>query len=130
MSSIKWVHSSPLNSPEALADFENDYDVVLPSAFKAFITVNNYAAPLPDTVTIKGFGDTDVKRLLSFNRADTETVYQVIDYFIKKSIVPFASDSYGNYFCLSGETVVFWEHETGVRYDLQWTFDEFLEFMH
>ena len=127
MSSISWIHNNPLDSPEVLANFENDYGITLPSSFKVFVTINNYAAPLPDSVIIKGFGETDVKRLLSFNREDTETVYQVIDYFSKLDLIPFAPDSYGNYFCLSDKTVVFWNHETDVQYDLQCTFDEFLE---
>jgi hypothetical protein len=130
MSGVEWLHESPLDTSDTLEIFEKDFNVNLPKSFKSFIALNNYAAPVPDSITINGFGETDVKRLLSFNHSDVETVYQVADYFSKIKLVPFASDSLGNHFCLSGERVSFWEHETDTQYNLQCDFSEFLKMIH
>jgi hypothetical protein len=130
MDSVKWVHSAPLSSFDILKNFEKDFGIVLPEEFKSFVMANNYAAPLPDEVTVDGFGEADIKRLLSFNRGDTENIHQVINRFLKVSLIPFASDSYGNYFCFLGDGVFFWEHETEEQYDLHCQFNEFLTMIH
>jgi hypothetical protein len=129
-SKVKWSRNSKLETSDTLEKFEADFNVVLPESFKSFIVKNNYGSPTPDSVIISEYGETDIKRLLSFNHNDTETIYEVVEFFSKKNLVPFASDSYGNYYCLSGESVLFWEHEEDAIYDLSCGFNDFLQMIH
>ena len=131
MSNVKWTRISPvIEVQDQVEKFEQDYNVILPSDFKSFVYENNYGTPTPDSISVSGFGDTDVKRLLSYISNDTETVYQVIKYFIPNKLIPFAADSYGNYFCFHGDKVVFWDHETDEQYDMGCTFTGFLQMIH
>ena len=60
---------------------------------------------------MKNGEENDVKMLLSYNENDPENIYKVIEYFIKSyngSLIPFASDSAGNYYCEQGKRIVLW----------------------
>ena len=80
-----------------------------------------------------GNGDeSDVKSLLSFNEADKENIYKVIEYFNSQyhgKLVPFASDSAGNYYCEKKGSIVLWTQE-GEVIPVSDSFADFLNSLH
>ena len=110
MSNILWTFSSPLSDSAAIAALESNYGIVIPAELKKIIQSHNGAHPTPDRCTIPKWGTTNVKMLLSYNRDDPETIYDVIDYFMTrthKRLIPFATDSGSGYFCMKDSLVVY-----------------------
>lgn len=70
--------------------------------------------------------------LLSFNETDRENIYKVIGYFIsryQRNLVPFASDSAGNYYCEKEDKIVLWTQD-GEVIPVSASFGDFLNSLH
>ena len=89
----------------------------------------------PLLIVIKSFNESgkevEIKALLSFNKEDTENIYNVIEYFKKEfngTIVPIATESSGDYFCIDITTgsIVYWEQETNAITFISKNFNEFI----
>lgn len=110
MSDIVWSFSTTLNDVNSINDVESKFVITLPHELKDIIINNNGGYPSKSKVSIPGFGETDMKMLLSFNKEDAETVYDIMDYFAKKyhgRVIPFAVDSGSGYFCVKDNYIVF-----------------------
>ena len=76
--------------------------------------------------------ESDVKALLSFNETDRENIYKAIGYFILQyqgNLVPFASDSAGNYYCEKESKIALWTQE-GEVIPVSNSFPDFLNSLH
>ena len=107
----KWLRSKPLENPLAVEQLQEKYNFSLSGDLVNCILSNNGAKPRPNTIVLKNGEENDVKMLLSYNENDPENIYKVIEYFIKSyngSLIPFASDSAGNYYCEQGKRIVLW----------------------
>lgn len=107
----KWSRPKPLENPLALKQLQEKYGFALSSELSNCILSNNGARPKPNTIVLKNGEENDVKMLLSYNQNDSESIYQVIEYFIKTyngSLIPFALDSAGNYYCEQEKRIVLW----------------------
>ena len=107
----KWIRSKPLENPLAVKQLQEKYNFSLSGDLVNCILSNNGAKPRPNTIVLKNGEENDVKMLLSYNENDPENIYKVIEYFIKSyngSLIPFASDSAGNYYCEQGKRIVLW----------------------
>lgn len=107
----KWSRSKPLENPLAVKQLQEKYGFALSGELTNCILSNNGARPRPNTIVLKNGEENDVKMLLSYNENDPENIYKVIEYFIKTyngSLIPFASDSAGNYYCEQGKRIVLW----------------------
>lgn len=114
MALTEWRRIKPLVNKDAVAAFEEKYALSVPEDFKKCVTENNAGRPLPNAIVSEDGIEFDVKALLSYNEDDIENIYKVIDYFIKHyngALVPFASDSAGNYYCFYNEKIVLWTQE-------------------
>ena len=110
MANINWRLDSPLENTQAIDALETQYGFTLPDSLRQLIIAHNAAFPKPDRCAVPGLGERDVKMLLSYNPDDPETVYDVFEFFFKRSrgrLIPFASDSGSGYYCLSGAQVVY-----------------------
>jgi len=117
MGLMKWKRVKPLKSEDAISETERKYNISIPYELRQCITQNNGGRPVPNTISIGNGQETDVKCLLSYNADDKESVYPVIKFFFEKyegTLLPFAMDSSGNYFCLKGSNVVLWTQDTDV----------------
>ena len=73
----------------------------------------------------------EFKTLLSFNEEDIENIYKYFPLDSKdKTIIPFATDSAGNFFVIKNLSIGLWDHELDKVYILASTFSEFLEKLH
>lgn len=107
----KWSRPKPLENPLAVKHLQEKYGFALSGELTNCILSNNGARPKPNTIVLKNGEENDVKMLLSYNENDPENIYKVIEYFIKTyngSLIPFASDSAGNYYCEQGKRIVLW----------------------
>ncbi len=107
----KWSRPKPLENPSAVKQLQEKYGFALSGDLTNCILSNNGARPRPNAIILKNGEENDVKLLLSYNENDPENIYKVIEYFIKTysgSLIPFASDSAGNYYCEQGKRIVLW----------------------
>lgn len=113
----KWRRVKPLVNQNAVNVFEKKYNLSLPDDFKKCVIENNGGRPEPNSIKTKNGYELDVKLLLSYNVDDTENIYAVIDYFMDNyagKLIPFASDSAGNYYCFKGDMVFLWTQENEI----------------
>lgn len=125
----KWFRPKPLQDPDAIRKLEKEYGVKLSKELAACILANNGANPRPDVVPFPNGSSSDMKALLSYNKDDLENIYDVIDFFVKHykgRLVPFAGDSFGNYYCEMGKQIVYWTQE-GKVFALYDSFEDLLE---
>lgn len=107
----QWKKVKPLNNPMAIKQLEEQYNFSLSEDLVSCILANNGGRPKPNTIAFRNGEENDVKILLSYNDSDPENIYKVIDFFSQEyncSLVPFATDSGGNYYCEQEKRIVFW----------------------
>ncbi len=130
--SIAWKFSQPLSNANVLDDLEIDYCFKMESDFKEFIIKNNAAYPSPNAFD-KPRKDLVLSNLLSFNKEDDESVYSVINLFVKNgklTMLPFATDGFGNMICIKGKQILFWNHENGNAQIVADSLGTFLQMLH
>lgn len=130
--SIAWKFSQPLSNANVLDDFEIDYCFKMEPDFKEFIKKNNAAYPSPNAFD-KPCKDLVFSNLLSFNKEDDESVYSVINLFVKNgklTMLPFATDGFGNMICIKGKQILFWNHENGNAQIVADSLGTFLQMLH
>ena len=130
MSNIKWSFVVPLKNKSAVEQFEAAYPFSIPQDLKQLIKQNNAGYPEPCGVDIEGLGKREIKQLLSYNPDDDETIYQVIDYFMKtfhRRVLPFAVDSFSGYYCIKdGRLVVYVDEADRILYPVAESITAFL----
>lgn len=125
----RWARVKALKNNQAIFELENEYGISLSEDLKKCILDNNGGRPIPNTIKLSDGEENDVKILLSYNADDVETIYKVINFFINEyngSVVPFASDSAGNYYCEKDGKVVLWNQD-GDIISVSNSFHEFLD---
>lgn len=130
--SVEWKRCRALSNPNAVNDFMKKYNCILSKELVDCIITNNGGRPYPDVVSLGNGDESDVKALLSFNETDKENAYKIIEYFISKyhgSLVPFASDSAGNYYCEKGRKIVLWTQD-GEVIPVANSFTDFIDSLH
>jgi cell wall assembly regulator SMI1 len=116
--SPKLRHLNDGASEAKIVQFENTYQLELPSDFKAFLLIANGIALLESTV----FGIFDESVPVSLNGA-YKYEHLEVENKMPKYLVPFSPDGRGNHYCFDCSThlndsckVVFWEYD--VLYDV------------
>lgn len=107
----KWSRPKPLKNPIVIKQLEEKYGFSLSDDLVNCILSNNGARPRPNTIELKNGEENDVKLLLSYNDSDPENIFKVIEYFVSNyngTLIPFAVDSAGNYYCEQGKRIVLW----------------------
>ncbi len=107
----KWNRPKPIENPEVVKQLEEKYGFSISDDLKDCILSNNGARPKPNTIVLKNGEEDDIKILLSYNGNDPENIYKIIEYFIANysgTLIPFASDSAGNYYCEQDGKIVLW----------------------
>ena len=107
----KWSRPKPLTNPIVIKQSEEKYGFSLSDDLVNCILSNNGARPRPNTIELKNGEENDVKLLLSYNDSDPENIFKVIEYFVNNyngTLIPFAVDSAGNYYCEQGKRIVLW----------------------
>lgn len=125
----KWSRQKPLNNPIVIKQLEEKYGFSLSDDLVNCILANNGGRPRPNTIELKNGEENDVKLLLSYNESDPENIHKVIEYFIDTyngTLIPFAVDSSGNYYCEQGKRIVLWTQNKEI-FPVSNSFAQFLE---
>jgi hypothetical protein len=130
MNNLVWKYVKPLKNDNSIQRFETHNNVRLPSDIIACIKQNNGGRPDKKVFDTETTNERVIKSLLSFNEDDLETVYDILDVVktTKSSLIPVASDPFGNYVCYDSDAgeIVLWLHETDYIEKITDTFSSFL----
>lgn len=132
MNKITWDFIEPLNSPTLIDEFERRYSYRIPDTLKSLILEFNGGYPDKDVFDKPQKGMV-FSHLLSFNESSVEGVYVFLPSFEKEngiSLLPFATDGFGNLICEEDGKIFFWRHETGELNPVADSIDDLLELLH
>lgn len=131
MKNITWKYVKPLDSLESITEYEALTRSQLPDDIKEVIRLHNGGRPSLKYYDLPEEKDKEFKTLLSFNRNDIENVFAVYPLdSADGALVPFASDSAGNFFVIRDGKVYLWQHELDTIVFLAESFSDFLETLH
>lgn len=111
MPMVSWRRVKPLKRLNAVEEFERKYNCSLSDELKSCIIAYNGGRPFPKTIHLANGEENDVKVLLSFNEDDIEAVNNIAPFFMEHfhgELIPFATDSSGNYYCEQRGAIVLW----------------------
>lgn len=102
-----------LKDKSLITEFQNKYLYVFPYSYVEFIKINNGGRPKYERFMTKKGIERCIKSFLSFNFDDIENIWDVVEIVWNQSLVPFATDNFGNMICFNVKTnqVIFWNHE-------------------
>ena len=100
---------------ENIDEVETLLKVSIPENLRKLILEANNGRPEQDTFDTENEQGKQFKKILSYNREDTENVYSCISLFEDSGLIPFADDPAGNFLCLDKGKVIFWNHETSEK---------------
>lgn len=109
---MNWKYKEPLKDKNVFKEIEDKYDIKIPDTLKRLVIDANGATPEKYRVMVNNT-ERVFASVLSYNRGDSDNVYTSLDRFVKKGLLPFGTDPFGNIFCieLKSNKVVFWNHE-------------------
>ena len=121
---------------EALAQFEENHDILLPEEYRTFLINYNGGNTLQTSFKIKK-ESSDIRAFYGFENADYDYNFQyLIDHdflsdYIEVDYLPIAEDSFGNYILLgiakqNYNLIAFFDHEKQKIIPLHLSFKEFL----
>ena len=137
---MKWKFVKPLRDAQQISKFEETVEYLFPQEFKEVVKQFNGGFPEKNTFDISESEECDFNNLLSFNKKDRGSIWNLVDRNTTKKqkwsveglpwkYVPFASDSFGDFICFdrSNNHIVLWDHETGKIEEVAKDFLSFLE---
>lgn len=124
---VKYIKT--LTNENSIEDFAITNGITFSKEFVLFFKTNNGGRPDTNEVSLEKGSEKVVNSFLSFNEEDKENVYKAKKRVEEddQTLVPFANDPSGNYFCLKNGEVVFYSHEDGETFKVADTFEMFLE---
>ncbi len=112
--SIKWKYKIELRNKAVFKEIEEERNISFPKDLKDFVIEANAATPDKYKVMV-GSDERVLGAVLSFNRddEDVDTAFTAFEAINDVKLIPFAIDSFGNYFCYETDSkkIVFWNHE-------------------
>lgn len=131
MSELSWKYVKELKDKAVIDVFEKEHGFSFPTDLKDILLKYNGGRPSLryfDTDTEK---DKEFKTLLSFNESDIETIFKCYPLDSADStLIPFASNSGGDYFVLKNNAIHLWNHESDTSTFLASSFTDFLNLLH
>lgn len=111
---ITWSFVEPLRNEMSVEEFEADYDVVFPEAYKELVLQYNNGYPSRDSFTLPTGEICHLNHLYSFNREDTDNMWDFNSAEnIEAGFIAFADDSFGNQigFRVKDNAIVFVDYD-------------------
>ncbi len=126
---MNWKYVKNLQEIDLINEFEKEFNCKLPDDFIKCVKNNNAGRPELNSFDTEVTSERTIKKLLSFNKNDSENIWNANKILnkIQANIIAFAMDSFGNYICFDTKnTVVFFEHETETMEIISDNFNSFL----
>ncbi len=127
---IEWKYVEPVDG-KFITRIEEHYKTKLPEDYKALLGVCNQGKPEKERFDIASRKECVLNYLV-----DLSDVIEISERIRKPGMIPVGLDPFGNIigFRVSGtrevESLVFWDHETGLETNVAETFTEFLEMLY
>lgn len=106
-------------------------EIHLPEDLKEFILQYNNGRPIKSTFDSERTKGLEIKKLLSYNEDDKESIYTFLEVIRSenKSLFPVASEPAGDFICLdtSNNKIVHYNHETTSIEFISNSFSEFIK---
>lgn len=131
---MQWKYVNALESEDTIREFENEIGYSFPNDYLECVKSNNAGYPeLEIFISWRGKRKRKraLKRILSFNKGDRETVWNLNDFGSDNymvNYVAFGIDNFGNLICFdkTNDHIVFIDHET---MNVEAVADSFREFI-
>jgi len=135
MPNLTWKYISPLKDGSEIDVLELKYCYMLPEDLKECIVKNNAGVPSPSTFDMGENKGMVFGGLLSFNKGDVDSIYDYISLFETENgkglkMFPFGLDPAGNFLCVKGREIVFYDHETDSVIPISDTFAQLLSMLY
>ena len=111
---ISWKYVKPLKNPSAVRDYLRINKVDLPEKLICALETYNGGRPSEKRVITSSHKEYVFNSLLSYNREDKETIYDIYPALFKGTeLYPIGRDPAGNFVCYKtdSEEYVLWNHE-------------------
>lgn len=128
---IKWNFVVPVEE-NVFDEFEKNYGIEVPTDLRKLVLEANAGNPEPCNVTDEKGNERVIGSILSYSDKVQTTVMKAIKRIPNKKYIPFAVDSFGNYYCehlLLGD-IVFYDHETMEFIKIANSLDEMINGIH
>ena len=128
-----WKYVKPIEGSTILNELEEELGIKFPKSYVDCATLNNGGRPpknkVDDNLTMRSLVRID--ELAELNVSET---LKTIKDRLPSKIIPFADDSFGNYFCFdfsqaNEPSIVFWDHEEKTDKALTPVTDSFEKFI-
>lgn len=130
---MQWSFVVPLENYTNIDEVQNNFKILIPKELVKLIKQNNGGYPKKNKhCSIDGFGETDFKCLLSFNKNDDDNIFDSLEYFINKyngMLIPFAIDSGSGYYCISDKGIIFFSEADEKTYYIANDINEFFKIL-
>ncbi len=128
---MEWKYIKKLTDNGLIGDFEITARYAFTEDFKKCVIENNGGRPSKKTFDTAKTKERAIKSLLSFNKEDKETVWNIFKWNkeeLRGKYIPFAIDNYGNIICFdkNNNHVVFINHE---NLDVEEVANNFTDFL-
>lgn len=111
--------------------FQKSTGVKFEDSYIDFIMKNNGGRPEKNLILSGDGSEYILNKFLSFNETDKENVYKAKKRVEEddESLIPFASDPAGDYFCFLSGGICLYNHETGESKEIADSFSDFLDML-
>jgi hypothetical protein len=132
---IDWKFEKPVATDRVLSLLESHFKIILPEDYKSLVKRYNGARPKPNVIKVGEKKERVIKAFLTVHptKGGVKDVKEWLTGQIRETLIPFASDPFGNYFCFCYDNsrvepeICFWSHETRQSEYLASSFNQFLK---
>lgn len=127
MAEITWKYVKEIKNANAIEEFEKTNSIQFPDDLRSILKKYNNGRPSAKCFDTQNAKEKEFKKLLSFNKDDTENIFEFVAFDTKLSgLIPFADDPSGNLICLYQGKIYYWLHESD---SVEYLADSFTEFL-
>lgn len=129
---LTWKYVKPLKTEKLISEYEQLIDFKLSTDFVDIVKKYNGGRPSMKTFDTSKQEGKSFKSLLSFNREDRETVWNIwqSENYADKKIAPFGITDSGDTLCFKNNAVVLFNHETEEIEKVANNFNTFLSYLY
>lgn len=128
---MKCKYIKPIMDETCIVRFQEIIGVKFDESYVDFILKNNGGRPEKNLILLGDGAEYILNKFLSFNETDKENIYKAKKRVEEDdvSLIPFASDPAGDYFCFLSGRIYLYDHETGGAKEIADSFTDFLEML-
>lgn len=125
---MKWKFVIPLQTEDLINRYEEFSGYKFPDTFKEIVKNFNAGKPENWIIDLESGNRILVKKLLSFNTDDKDSIWNIIP---EEDILPFMIDAFGNHICFNkNNNEIIYVQKSGIKEYIADNIEDFLEKLH